>query len=250
MFDIDRRDDVRSRVLQLAEADPRVVAAAVVGSLARGPGDRWSDLDLTFALAPGVPLTDLLDEWQDKLQAEFAALPLFDVRAGPFLYRVLLLPGGLQVDISVAPAAEFRAQGPEFRLLFGEAGPPAEPGSMRPVAEMFGYAVHHLLRARVAIERGRALQAEQWIGSLRAEILALASRRHGVEEWQARGAHRLPAEVQDQLGATLPRSLGLGELRRALHASVDALLVHRHFAGAPVAIESRLRALGELPSAE
>jgi len=40
MFSIDDRDRLRDRVLQIAAADPRVVAGTVVGSLAQGPGDR------------------------------------------------------------------------------------------------------------------------------------------------------------------------------------------------------------------
>jgi hypothetical protein len=49
MFSIDDRNRVRDRMLALAASDPRVVAGAVVGSLALHEGDRWSDLDLTFA---------------------------------------------------------------------------------------------------------------------------------------------------------------------------------------------------------
>ena len=54
MFSVDDRDRVHDRVLEIAATDPRVVAAAVVGGLADGGGDRWSDLDLTFAVADGV----------------------------------------------------------------------------------------------------------------------------------------------------------------------------------------------------
>ena len=61
VFSIEDRDRVREHVLALAEADPRVVAAAVVGGLADGAGDRWSDLDLTFAVADTVPLDDVLE---------------------------------------------------------------------------------------------------------------------------------------------------------------------------------------------
>jgi hypothetical protein len=45
MFDITDRHRVRDRVLDLASSDARVVAGAVLGSLAREEGDRWSDLD-------------------------------------------------------------------------------------------------------------------------------------------------------------------------------------------------------------
>ena len=51
MFSVDDRERVRDRVLEWASSDARVVAGAVVGSLAHGDGDRWSDLDLTFAVS-------------------------------------------------------------------------------------------------------------------------------------------------------------------------------------------------------
>jgi predicted nucleotidyltransferase len=46
---------VRDRILELASLDAHVVAGAVVGSLAHGDGDRWSDLDLIFGVVDDVP---------------------------------------------------------------------------------------------------------------------------------------------------------------------------------------------------
>ena len=54
MFTLHDPDRLHDRVLEWARSDPRVVAGAVVGSLAKQPGDRWSDLDLTFAVEEGV----------------------------------------------------------------------------------------------------------------------------------------------------------------------------------------------------
>jgi len=45
----------------MASNDPRVVAGAVLGSLAHDEGDRWSDLDLMFAVANDVPVTLVLE---------------------------------------------------------------------------------------------------------------------------------------------------------------------------------------------
>ena len=50
MFSVEDRERVQTCVLELAAADPRVVAGAVVGSLALSDGDRWSDRDRTFAV--------------------------------------------------------------------------------------------------------------------------------------------------------------------------------------------------------
>lgn len=154
-FSVDDRVRVRDRVLELAASDERVVAGAVVGSLAHDDGDRWSDLDLTFGVADDLPVMDVLIDWTRNLVDEFDAVHLFDLPSGATIYRVSLLPGCLQFDLSFTPASAFGAGGPKFRLLFGKAAekPYARPPSAH---ELFGYAVHHALRARFCIERGPA----------------------------------------------------------------------------------------------
>ena len=142
---VEDRERVRDRVLELAAADERVVAGAVVGSLAVVDGDRWSDLDLTFARRGRRPGGGRARRLDADLVDEFDAVQLFDLPSGASIYRVFLLPGCLQFDLSFTPASAFGAGGPKFRLLFGEAveRPFAEPP---PAHELFGYAVHHALR--------------------------------------------------------------------------------------------------------
>ena len=112
MFSVEDRDRARDHVLRMAQADPRVVAAAVVGGLADGPGDRWSDLDLTFGVDDAASVDDVLQEWALEVAAELEGVHLFDVSAGAAVYRVFLLPGSLQLDLSFAPASAFGARGP------------------------------------------------------------------------------------------------------------------------------------------
>ena len=148
MFSVNYRDTYRARVLQLAASDQRVVGGAVVGSLALEQGDRWSDLDLTFAVADNLSISEVLEDWTRSLVSEFEAVPLFDLPSGASIYRVFLLPGCLQFDLSFTPASKFGATGPKFKLLFGSAveKPYNPPPSAR---ELFGYAVQHAVRARV-----------------------------------------------------------------------------------------------------
>src|SRR5690348_2434640 len=136
MFTVDQRDALRDRVLRLAEEDDRVVAGAAVGSLAVDGGDRFSDLDLTFAVADGVPVTAVLAAWTTTLVDELAAVQLADLEAGPTIYRVFLLPDALQLDLSMTAAAQFRPAGPRFRLLFGETA--ASPASSHAPARAGG----------------------------------------------------------------------------------------------------------------
>jgi hypothetical protein len=246
LFSVDDRDRARDRVLDLAVADQRVVAGAVVGSLALDDGDRWSDLDLTFAVADERQLPHVLADWTRAIVADLDAVQLFDVSAGDAVYRVFVLPGCLQLDLSFAPAASFGALGPKFRLLFGSA---VERPFPRPpsVHELFGFAVHHALRARFCIERGRYWHAEYWLSGLRDHALHLACVRRGLRAVYGRGFDDLPTDVRGSFGGALVRSLDRDELLRALGSAIDGLL--RESAGVeelrePAAkVEPRLRAL-------
>ena len=60
---IQDRNRVRDHVLLLAASDPRVVAGAVVGSLALDDGDRYSDIDLTFGVAEEFSIDEVLEDW-------------------------------------------------------------------------------------------------------------------------------------------------------------------------------------------
>jgi hypothetical protein len=223
MFSIQDRNKIRDHVLHLAESDPRVVAGAVVGSLALGEGDRWSDLDLTFAVTDEVSVFEVLEDWTHNIIAEFDATHLFDLPSGASIYRVFLLPGCLQFDLSFTPASKFGATGPKFRLLFGNAVKKnhTEPPDAK---ELFGYAVHHVLRARFCIERDRYWEAEYWISSARDLALSLACRARGLPAFYGRGFDALPKDVREPFLHTLVTSLERGKLLRALGLVIDGLL--------------------------
>jgi hypothetical protein len=223
VFSVEERERVRERLLEFAHADERVVAGAVVGAEALGPTDRWSDLDLTFAVGEGASIQNVVSDWTRDLRLEFDAVHLFDLRVTSTVYRVFLLPGNLQVDLSFTPAAEFGPIGPRFRLLFGSVV--ERPQTARLSAQhLFGLAAHHLVRARFCIERGHWWRAEYWISEARDQALTLACRQRGFEEAYGRGFDRLPAELLRRVEPALVRSLERDELLRALAAAVGALL--------------------------
>ena len=245
VFSIQDRDRLCERVLELARCDTRVVAGAVVGSLARTAGDRWSDLDLTFGVSEGTPVGEVLEDWTRTIVAEFAAAHLFDLPVGTSIYRVFLVPELLQFDLSFTPAADFGAMGPEFRLLFGKAaqkphvGPPA-------VRNLFGYAVHHVVRARFCIERERFWHAEYWISAARDYALSIACVRRGLAAHYGKGFDDLPADVRNAFAGSLVSSLDRAELLLALERVVAGLLVEAvAFPGLATPVERQLRALAE-----
>jgi hypothetical protein len=224
VFTVEQREAFRERVLRVAEEDERVVAAAVVGSLALGGGDRFSDLDLTFAVTDGVPVGDVLDDWTRTFADEDGALHLADLEHGATTYRVLLLPEALQVDLSMTPAARFRPGGPRFRLLFGEtAGDALAPTPPR-AADLFGWGVIYALHARSCVERGRVWQAEHYVGAVRDRALSLACLREGRPAVQARGYDQLSADTLARFGDTHVASVEPDALRRALAVAVRALM--------------------------
>ena len=233
MFTVAQRDALRERVLRVAGEDERVVAGAAVGSLAvEGGGDRYSDVDLTFAVADEVPILEVLDDWTQTLSDEFDAVQLVDLERGTTTYRVFLLRDLLQLDLSMTPAARFRPAGPRFRLVFGETAP--GDGEPRPAGDLFintpavvwdifGWGVIYALHSRMCIERGRVWQAEHYLGAVRDLALSLACLGQGVPAVQARGYDDLSAETlarfeDAHVGAVEPRVL-----RAALAASVLAL---------------------------
>ena len=222
MFDPQQRDRLRDRVLELAKADERVVAGAIVGSLAQDEGDRWSDLDLTFGVAEGVSVSDLLEEWTGLLAAEFEAVHLFDLPVGPIVYRVLLMPDGLQLDVSLAPVDDMRATSPRIRQLWGkepEEAPPPPPSAKA----LAGWAVLHARTVRVCIERGKWWMAEYFIAALRQHSLALACLRLGLPTSYGKGFDLLPPTILDAHEETLVRSLDRDDLLTALTRTIEVL---------------------------
>jgi Polymerase beta, Nucleotidyltransferase len=220
VFTVEERDRVRTRLLDLAEEDPNVRAAAITGSYATGKSDERSDIDLAFAIAG--ELAPALERWSEILYRDFGALHHWDLPFASSVYRVFLLPGCLEVDIAFTPAADFRPRGPSWRTVFGDAlelvpGEPEQPDFL------IGLAWHHVLHARTCIERGEPWQAEYLISGARDHVMALACLRLGHPAKFAKGADLLPGEIVEPLEQTLVRSLDGPELRRALSAAARGL---------------------------
>jgi len=108
-------------------------------------------------------------------------------------------------------------------LLFGDAVETA-PLPTPSTAEIFGLAVHHVVRARYSIERGRSWQAELWISAARDLALELACLRRGLDASYGRELDKLPGEVLTTFEGSLVGSPEREELLRALADTVVVLL--------------------------
>jgi hypothetical protein len=223
MFTAEERARLRESLLERAAGDPRISGGAITGSVAAGAEDAWSDIDLAFGVSDGAELAAVLDDWTDHMYQRQGALHHVDVRAGVWIYRVFLLRGTLQVDLAFAPAAEFRALAPAFRLVFGKANEPAH-GSPPPAESLIGMAWLYALHARTSIARGKRWQAVYMINGVRDHALMLAALRHGLPTAHGRGLHGLPAEVSAAFEDSLVRQLDAAELSRAFRATLGSLL--------------------------
>ena len=223
MFTAKQREYVRTFVLEMAQTDPRVTGGAVIGSTAAGTEDNWSDIDVTFGIATGNAIETVIDDWTQLLEQKFGVLHSFDLRSGSSIYRVFLLPDGLEIDVSVTPEADFAARGPHFHILFGssqelKATPPPDTN------HIIGLSWHHVFHARSCIERNKSWQAEYWISEVRNYTLALSCLRLGESAAHGRGVDKLPVDVTQPFIETLVRSIDEPELRRALAAATMCLI--------------------------
>ena len=217
MFTAEERDRIREQLLARAEADDSITGAAFTGSLATGDGDRWSDTDLVLAVRGD--LTATVDKWTRWLYEELDAVHHWDLTAAQSVVRVFLLPGWLELDLTFAPEDQFGPRSSRWRTIFGQPRqlqpvPPVNPG------QLAGLVWHHALHVRICIERGRWWQAEHWISAIRDHVITLACLRLGYPANYAKGAHLLPEDLTAPLEATLVRSLGGPELRRAMAAAI------------------------------
>jgi predicted nucleotidyltransferase len=228
VFTPERRKQVRSDLVARARADERLTGAAITGSAARDAEDRWSDIDLFLGVAAGVPVEVALTDWSDFVRRELGAIHHFDLRAGPAVYRAFLLDDALEVDLGFAPASAFGPVGDGgFRLVFGDAAARV-PAGLPDAGHLIGLAWHHVLHARVSIERCALWQAEHWIGAVRDHTITLACRRLGLPSAYAKGADALPHEITRELEEALVGALDRAELRRALRAAAAALVRELH----------------------
>ncbi len=223
MFSPADRAHLRSTLLHNAAQDPRISGTALTGSAAADREDPWSDIDLAFAIADPLALPAVLADWTARMYAQHQALHHLDFPSGPWLYRVFLLPGSLQVDLAFVPASDFRALAPTFRLISGEAQDPLHDEPPAPDA-LIGLASLYALHARTSLARHHLWQAEFTISGLRGTTLALACLHHNLPAHHGRGFDHLPPALTHLFADALVRQLNPPELARALRTAIDCLL--------------------------
>ncbi|MBX3144814.1 MAG: nucleotidyltransferase domain-containing protein [Trueperaceae bacterium] len=231
MFTPTQRSSLLKELIRAAEDDDSVVGAVQVGSLAKGDGDEWSDIDLMLRIEPEGDMDAVVARWTERFYAAHGAVHHLDVRRGATLYRVFLLDTTLQVDVSFWPFEQFVAYGHGFKQLFGDPIRVTEPAESD-AAQLLGMAWLYALHSRSSIARGKPWQAVTMLDELRDQVLALACLRHGLRAYQGRDADRLPDAVKAELLAARARSISLPDLA-ASHAALLRMLMSeaRHVLG-------------------
>lgn len=186
----------------------------------------------------------MIIDWTARMYSEHEAVHHLDVSWGKALYRVFLLASTLQVDLSFWPEPEFRAVGPNFRLLLGTIAD-TRPSSAPDAEELIGLGWLYALHARSSIARERPWQAEYMISAARDQVLALACMRHALPAREGRGIDALPADVTSSIAPAFIGSLDTDTLKRALATTTEALLNEAEHADLNLA-QRLAGALGEM----
>lgn len=224
MIDPAAREALRQELIALLGDDPRVSGVAVTGSAARDAEDEWSDIDLAAGVHDAVHVEPLLERVVTHLRERHGAVDALTLPVGSTVFRVVLLPSGLQVDVSVSPAVDFGPRGPAFRLVRGDAAETAAwpgPGA----SQVVGTAWLHALHVRSSLARGLVWQARYVLEGMREQVIQLACLRHGLLPVQGRGVDRLPTEVLVGLERTLVADVSHAGLLAGFGTVTEALLV-------------------------
>jgi hypothetical protein len=223
MFTVGVREDLLSELIEAGQSDSRITGVAITGSASAGKEDRWSDIDLAFGVREGSEVRTVLEDFTVRMYSRHQTLHHLDVPSGSWIYRVFLLASTLQVDLAFAPAKDFGARGPTFKLVSGKAIQELPVPAGR-AEDLIGWAWLYALHARSSIARGKFWQAEYMISGMRDQVLALACLRHGLPAREGRGMDQLPAAITDPLEGALVRSLKNDELLRAFREATEGLI--------------------------
>jgi hypothetical protein len=117
VFTIEDRQRVRQHLIDMARSDPRIVAAAEVGSLTQTTDDRWSDVDLTFGVRSDDDVEWVLPDWTERLAAD-AAVALFDWSRWTRSIASSRFPAASKSTFH-SPPVQWRRRGPSSRCCSG-----------------------------------------------------------------------------------------------------------------------------------
>jgi len=230
MFTEADREAVLERAVALLSDDPRIEAVVLTGSLGRGQGDRWSDIDLGAVIANADDVEAVTAEWEAFAYREWPVVHHYATEFGTTRVRGFLLRDGLLLDLGFSPIGDFEAWAP-LRVILdrtGRASKIAESwAAWSPTPDWrgeAGFALHDILHACSAANRERRWQSLYFLQRVRNRTLSLASERHGFDADDFVRVDDLPDAETSALEASLVSSLGRDVLLDAIDLATRAFL--------------------------
>lgn len=230
IFSADDREAVLSRVLELGEADHRLEAAVLTGSIGSDSADRWSDIDVAFVVSDTESCEMIAEDWKEGCYRSLPVAHHYETAFGTTLVRGFLLDNGLEVDISFTPSAEFTVWSP-VSVVFDRRGRTTQiaavPEEWVPTPDwqgQAGFAWHDVLHACVAANRNKPWQSLFYLQRIRNRTLALASERRGIDADEFKHVDELPAAELEPLTASLVNDLSAASLIEAIDVATRAFL--------------------------
>jgi predicted nucleotidyltransferase len=234
MFSPSDREAVLARAIQLLDADPRVEAAVITGSIGAGRADRWSDFDLGAVIASDAECEEVAADWEAMAYREWPVAHHYATEFGSTLVRGFLLRNGLLADMAFTPIGDFAAWAP-VRVAFDRSGATTKVAeewkAWTPTPDWRGeaaFAAHDVLHACSAANRGRGWQALYFLQRIRNRTLSLASERHGLDADDLVHADELPQAEVEGLIDTLVTDLETPTLLEAIDLATRAFLDELH----------------------
>jgi len=230
MFTPSDRKATLDRVLELLEADPRLEAAVITGSLGADQADRWSDMDLVAVVADEADCERVTADWVERIYEVLPVAHHYETAFGTTLVRGFLLTNALLVDLAFTPSGDFSVWAP-VRVAFDRTGVATaaveHPESWSATPDWrgeAGFAFHDVLHAWSAANRDRPWESLHFLQRVRTRTFALASERHGYDADEFRFVDELPADERDPLLASLTGDLERATLLRGLDVATLAFL--------------------------
>lgn len=203
--------ELLARLLAALAADPRVLAAWLIGSVAQGAGDEYSDLDLLLAVEDAA-LPALADGWRDVVAS--VAPTVYAQRLGardkPTITAVT--PEWQRFDLTLSAVSQPQHGYPIAVLLFDRAGVAEHAtfgvrAATEPRAQLSGL-VADFIRSLglLPIIAGRAeyLVGQEGAAILRRQLVELFLLENGASRGGVKRLNPLLTEEQRALLAALP----------------------------------------------
>ncbi len=212
-------------ILDYYQADPRILAVIIFGSLGRGNWDRFSDLDLDFIVADdthlnvleelkelcaalmnvGEPPAIILPDDDDAGDVVFESLMQISARYHPLastkpaiLESMRILAGRLTVEQVIAAGLANRREDP-------------------PVEELLDHCLRYAAVADVYIQRGRLWGSLELLHRMRTLLMEIYSRTHGgvrgFQAFEETASKSLQGYLAETLPQASPESLRMALLR-------------------------------------